>query len=85
MLKKAHEECYGDHDGGRALAKRLLRASYFWPSMKKDAMEHVQKCEKCQRHGPLIHIAGEAMTIIPSPCPFAQWGIDIVGPSPLAT
>lgn len=25
------------------------------------------------------------MTIMTSPCPFAQWGIDIVGPVPVTT
>lgn len=47
-------------------------------------MTFVQKCRKFQLHGPLIHQPGEKMTIITSPSPFSQWGIDIVGPFPLA-
>lgn len=47
-------------------------------------MQYVQKCRNCQLHGPLIHQPGEEMTVITSPCPFSQWGIDIVGPFPLA-
>lgn len=72
VLKEAHEGCCGNHSGGRALANRLLRAGYFWPNMKKNAMEYVRRCEKCQMHGPLIHVLGEAMTIMTSPCPFAH-------------
>lgn len=82
VMKEAHQGCCGDHTGGRNLARRLLHMGYYWPTMRRDAMEFVQKCKKCQLHGPLIHQPGEEMTIITSPCPFSQWGIDI--PFPLA-
>ncbi|XP_012838229.1 PREDICTED: uncharacterized protein LOC105958770 [Erythranthe guttata] len=85
VLREIHEGCCGDHAGGRALITRVLRSGYFWQTMRKDTMQFVQKCNKCQRHGPLIHVPGEDMTIITSPHPFVQWGIDIVGPLPLAS
>lgn len=44
----------------------------------------MKKCDRCQRDGPRIHQAAVDLTIITAPCPFAQWGIDIVGPFPLA-
>ncbi|XP_012846942.1 PREDICTED: uncharacterized protein LOC105966912 [Erythranthe guttata] len=84
VLSEIHQGCCGDHAGARALVSRVVRAGYFWPTLRKDAGEFVKRCDKCQRHGPLIHTPGEDMTIITSPCPFAQWGIDIVGPMPLA-
>ncbi|XP_012836532.1 PREDICTED: uncharacterized protein LOC105957150 [Erythranthe guttata] len=84
VLREVHQGCSGDHAGGRALVSRVLRAGYFWPTSRKDAGQFVKRCDKCQRHGPLIHTPGEDMTIITSPYPFAQWGIDIVGPMPLA-
>ncbi|XP_012833285.1 PREDICTED: uncharacterized protein LOC105954155 [Erythranthe guttata] len=83
-IREVHEGCCADHAGGRALATRLLRAGYFWPTMRKDAVQFVKGCDKCQRYGPRIHTPGEEMTIVDAPCPFAQWGIDIVGPLPLA-
>ncbi|XP_012853632.1 PREDICTED: uncharacterized protein LOC105973157 [Erythranthe guttata] len=85
VLREIHEGCCGDHVGGRALITRVLRSRYFWPTMRKDAMQFVQKCDKCQKHGPLIHVPGEDMTIITAPHPFTQWGIAIVGPLPLAS
>ncbi|KAL0378386.1 UNVERIFIED_CONTAM: hypothetical protein Sradi_3144100 [Sesamum radiatum] len=32
----------------------------------------------------LIHIPAEPLRALSSPCPFSQWGIDIVGPFPVA-
>ncbi|KAL0454705.1 UNVERIFIED_CONTAM: hypothetical protein Slati_0809700 [Sesamum latifolium] len=52
--------------------------------MKRDAIRLVSKCERCQKHSSLIHQPAEPLTTMLSPCPFTQWGIDIVGPFPLA-
>ena len=46
-------------------------------------MELVKKCEKCQRFGNAQRLPVERMTMITSPWPFAQWGINIIGPLPL--
>ncbi|KAL0355472.1 UNVERIFIED_CONTAM: hypothetical protein Sradi_3994100 [Sesamum radiatum] len=53
--------------------------------MKQDAIRLVSKCERCQKHSPLIHQLAEPLNTMLSPFPFIQWGIDIVGPFPLAT
>ncbi|PNX97897.1 hypothetical protein L195_g021134 [Trifolium pratense] len=45
--------------GGRSLARKTLRAGYYWPTMQDDAKDHVLKCDKCQRHGDM-HIARDA-------------------------
>ncbi|KAL0439563.1 UNVERIFIED_CONTAM: hypothetical protein Slati_2439300 [Sesamum latifolium] len=42
-------------------------------------------CERCQKHSPLIHQPAEPLTTMLSPCPFTQWGIDIVGPFPITS
>lgn len=48
--------------------------------MKGEADKIVRECEACHRHSPLIHISTVDMIAISSPCPFARWGMDIVGP-----
>ena len=53
--------------------------------MQKDAAEYVHKCEQCQKHAPLIHQPAGHLNPISSPWPFAQWGLDILGPFPRAT
>ena len=47
-----------------------------------DAVEIVKRCDKCQRYGNVQWLLAEKLTTISSPWPFAQWGIDIVGPLP---
>ena len=53
--------------------------------MQKDADKYVLKCEKCQKHAPLIHQPAGHLNPVSSPWPFAQWGLDILGPFPRAT
>ncbi|KAL0444492.1 UNVERIFIED_CONTAM: hypothetical protein Slati_2171900 [Sesamum latifolium] len=84
-LQEIHSGCCGAHTGMRTLANKVLRAGYFWPIMKQDAKHLVSRCERCQKHSPLIHQPAEPLTIMLSPCPFTHWGIDIVGSFPIAS
>ena len=52
--------------------------------MRSDAADYVQKCDRCQRQAPVLRSPAQDLISITSPCPFAQWGIDIVGPLPTA-
>ncbi|KAK4406447.1 hypothetical protein Sango_0651200 [Sesamum angolense] len=79
-----HSGCYGAHAGTWMLTNKALRAGYFWPTMKQNARQLVDKCERCQKYFSLIHHPAETLTTMLSPCPSAQWGMDIVGPFPLA-
>ena len=51
--------------------------------MQVDAIELVKKCDKCQRFGNVQRLPAKRLTTITSPWPFAQCGIDIIGPLPL--
>ena len=57
----------------------MIKAGYFWPTMQKDAIELVKKCDKCQRFGNVQHIPGELLTSISSPRPFSTLVIGIIG------
>ncbi|GAU11232.1 hypothetical protein TSUD_342220 [Trifolium subterraneum] len=82
ILQEIHEGINGQHIGVRSLARKALRAGYYWPTMQNDARDHVLKCDKCQRHGDMhLAPANELKTLI-SPWPFAWWGMDILGPFP---
>ncbi|XP_072062233.1 uncharacterized protein [Arachis hypogaea] len=50
VLSEVHEGCYGHHIGGKALARKLVRAGYYWPSMMSDSKEFVKKCRRCQEN-----------------------------------
>ncbi|XP_010658094.1 uncharacterized protein LOC104881059 [Vitis vinifera] len=84
VLVELHERVCGNHFGGRSLAHRAHSQGYYWPTMKKDAATYVKRCDKCQRHAPIPHAPSETLKPISGPWPFAQWGMDIVGPLPAA-
>ncbi|KAL0462137.1 UNVERIFIED_CONTAM: hypothetical protein Slati_0101300 [Sesamum latifolium] len=75
ILQEIHSGCCGAHAGTRILANKALRAGYFWPTMKQDAIRLVSKCERCQKHSSLQCCP---------PAPSCSGGMDIVGPFPLA-
>ncbi|XP_057730557.1 uncharacterized protein LOC130945880 [Arachis stenosperma] len=43
VLTEVHEGCCGHHIGGKALARKLIRAGYYWPSMMADSKEFVKR------------------------------------------
>ena len=75
-----HEGICGNHAGVRSLAGKALRAGYYWPTLQKDAYDIFRACDKYQRFANVQTRPGETITPISSPWPFAQWGIDIMGP-----
>ncbi|RDY02343.1 hypothetical protein CR513_14206, partial [Mucuna pruriens] len=69
---------------GRALAGKIARVGYYWPTLKADCMDYVKKCDKCQRFADGHQDPPEQLHVVASPWPFHKWGIDILGPFPLA-
>ena len=84
-LREVHEEICGNHLGGWALAYKILWQGYYWPTMQKDAIEYVKKCDACQRHAPVQHQPATKLTTLIALWSFVQWGINILGPFPLAS
>nr|KYP73029.1 Transposon Ty3-I Gag-Pol polyprotein [Cajanus cajan] len=84
ILREMHEGICGFHSGGRTLATKVLRAGYYWPTLREDCVKFVKHYVSCQRHGNLIHASAEELHGISSPWPFAMWGMDILGPFPIA-
>ncbi|RDX96069.1 Tf2-9, partial [Mucuna pruriens] len=84
VIKEIHEGVCGTHIGGRALASKIARAGYYWPTMKGDRMDYVKKCDKCQRFAEGHKAPPENLHHVTSPWPFFKWGVDILGPFPPA-
>ncbi|KAI5343261.1 hypothetical protein L3X38_011137 [Prunus dulcis] len=82
VLREIHEGICGNHSGARSLAHKAIRQGYFWPSLHTDAQAFTQKCDKCQRFAKLPQLPAEPLTAMVSPWPFAQWGLDLIGPMP---
>ncbi|RDX77401.1 Retrovirus-related Pol polyprotein from transposon 17.6, partial [Mucuna pruriens] len=80
VIREVHEGICGTHVGSRALASKIARAGYYWPTLKRDCVEYVRKCDKCQRFAEAPKAPAERLHSFVSPWPFNKWGVDILGP-----
>ncbi|XP_042460740.1 uncharacterized protein LOC122044296 [Zingiber officinale] len=83
-LREIHSGCCGNHARGRTLARKVLLAGYFWPTLQKDAQRLVNTCLSCQNYQNLTHRPTELLRTSTVSCPFDQWGMDSVGHFPMA-
>ncbi|XP_070052698.1 uncharacterized protein [Nicotiana tomentosiformis] len=85
QASKLHEEIHsgtcGPHMNGFILAKKILRAGYFWMTMETDCIRFVQKCQQCQIHADMIQVPPNKLNATSAPWPFAAWGMDVIGQS----
>ena len=80
VMREVHEGICGNHSGARSLVHKLIQAGYYWPTMLKDTQTYVKTCDKCQRFNNLIRQPSEELAPMTASWPFAQWGLDIMGP-----
>ena len=83
-MVELHEGICGNHPSSRTLAHRAHTQGYYLPTMRSDTSNYVRKCDRCQRLAPVSRSPAQDLISITIPWPFAQWGIDIVGPLPTA-
>ncbi|XP_038984387.1 uncharacterized protein LOC120111408 [Phoenix dactylifera] len=46
-MREVHKGICGNHLGGRALAHKILRQGYYCPTLQKDALDFIQKYDRC--------------------------------------
>ena len=56
VLREVHEGICGNHIGARALAGKVLRQGYYWPTILKDATDLVKKCRISQEHAKISRL-----------------------------
>ena len=83
VLREVHEGVCRNHIGARALAGKVLRQGYYWPTILRDATDLVRRCKICQKHAKISRLPSKPLTSITSPWSFQQWGLDILGPLPI--
>ncbi|XP_070029350.1 uncharacterized protein [Nicotiana sylvestris] len=49
LLEDVHVGTCGPHMNGFVMAKKILRAGYFWMTMEMDCIHHVRKCFQCTK------------------------------------
>ncbi|CAE5959511.1 unnamed protein product [Arabidopsis arenosa] len=80
VVREVHEGLCGSHASGRAMAFKIKRMGYYWPTMITDCVKFAQRCKRCQLHAPLIHQPSELFSSISAPYPFMRWSMDIIRP-----
>ena len=68
-----------------ALGHKITRLGFYWPIILKDAKAYVKRCDRCQKFALVVRQPPKTFTSISSPIPFAMWGMDILGPFPMAS
>ena len=82
VMREFHKGICENYSGARSLVHKLIKARYYWPTMQKDVQTYVKTYDKCQRFSNAIRQPFEELTPMTAPWPFAQWGLDIMGPFP---
>ncbi|MBK5591080.1 hypothetical protein JJ728_23320, partial [Salmonella enterica subsp. enterica serovar Typhi] len=82
VLREIHEGDCGSHIGARNLAKKVIGAGFYWPRLFQEAVDYVQRCSSCQHNATIHRLPASSFAGIIAPWPFAEWGIDLMGPFP---
>jgi len=70
MMQEVHERVCGNHIGRRSLAVKIVRAGFYWPTLREDCLEYVKKCDRCQKHANDIKVLAERLYSLVAPWPF---------------
>jgi ribonuclease HI len=82
LLRDIHEGTCGNHASSRTLVAKAFRSGFYWLLALHDAKNIIGRCDACQRFATKPHAPASELRTIPVAWPFAQWGIDQVGPLP---
>lgn len=85
ITSSIHNGASEAHQGGKNLTLQVQRQCYYWPQMKWDIREIAKKCKECQIHTNIQKLPTISLTSTITQIPFARWGLDIVGPFPIAS
>jgi hypothetical protein len=84
LLKEIHSGFCGAHIGTRALAGKAIKQGFYWPTINIDAKALVRQCEACQKTTNQQNLPSMPVHLIPPSWPLQRWGMDLVGPLPIA-
>ncbi|XP_019429578.1 PREDICTED: uncharacterized protein LOC109337132 [Lupinus angustifolius] len=71
ILKDVYKGSFGTHANGHAVARKILRAGYFWLTMETDCCAYVRKCHKCQICADNINAPSNPLNVLSAPWPFS--------------
>jgi len=85
IIRHCHEGLTGGHHGHHTTAQKVFDCGFYWPSVVKDSLEFVRKCDACQRTGNISYKNEMPQNPIQVLEVFDVWGIDFMGPFPVSS
>ena len=59
VLREVHEGVCGNNIGTQALAGKVLRQGYYWPTILRDATDLARRCKIFQEHDKISRLPSE--------------------------
>jgi hypothetical protein len=84
LMKEIHTGLCGAQIGSRPLLRKVFRQGFYWPKAASDATDLVQKCENCKKCARDQKQPSSLTQLIQPTWPLQRWGLDLLGPLPLA-
>lgn len=84
VMTEVHEGICSAHQGANTLARKVILQGYYWPNLVEDCIKKIRACPVCQPFAKKETRPATYYTPVGSAIPFARWGIDILGPLPMA-
>jgi hypothetical protein len=83
-MKEIHAGLCEAHIRSRPLLGKVFRQGFYWPKAASDAADLVRKCENFQRCARDQKQPSSLTQLIQPTWPLQRWGLDLLGPLPLA-
>ena len=74
ILRDMHEGVCGGHYMAKTNAHKILRDSFWWPTLSRDSCEFFKTCDACQRFSGKLKFSGNLpLRPVDVHAPFQQW------------
>lgn len=80
ILHVFHDEPCGGHFVAKRTSMKIFTIGYYWPTLHKDVVAYIRKCDRCQRMGRPTKLDEIPLYLQVIFTPFDKWGMDFVGP-----
>ena len=82
VMRELHEGICSLHIGECSLATKVVRAGYYWPTLRADTLDFTKRCKWYQEFTDVPLTPVDNLHIQSSPWPFAIRGMNILDPLP---
>ena len=78
-MKESDKGDCGGHHSWKVTTNKILRASFYWPSLFYDVYKEMTTCHQCQIFEGKRKLVPLPLNPISIEAPFQQWGLEFIG------